>query len=105
MRLRLSDAIDFLEGRVIEDDRQIALADMRNRLVVATDDRSLNQVRNELAADFNGYAAGEMLFGPQIGATTAAAGTYRITLTANGRSYEGSITIRDDPMMTEHGGR
>ena len=105
MRLRLSDAIDFLEGRVIEDDRQIALADMRNRLVVATDDRSLNQVRNELAADFNDYAAGEILFGPQIGATIAATGTYRITLTANGRSYEGSITIRDDPMMTEHGGR
>ncbi len=105
MHRRLSDAIDFLEGRVIEDDKHIALADMRNRLVVATDDRSLNQVRNELAADFNGYAAGEMLFGPQVGATTAAEGTYRLILIVNGQRYEGSVTIRDDPMIAEHGGR
>ncbi len=105
MQQRLAEAIDFLEGRVIEDDKRIALAGLRNRLVVATDDRALNQVRNELAADFNGYADGRTLFGPQIGSTTAEPGTYRVTLTVNGESYEGSITVRDDPLMAEHGGR
>ena len=69
------------------------------------DDGSLNAIRNELAANFNGYAAGEMLFGPQIGPTTAEPNTYRITLTVDGQSYEGSVTIRDDPLATKHGGR
>jgi photosystem II stability/assembly factor-like uncharacterized protein len=105
MNERLVDAINFLDGRVIEEDKRQQLTRLRVQLADADNDRALNGIRNELAADFNGYADGRTLFGPQIGAITAGAGTYRITLTVDGQSYEGSITIRDDPMMTEHGGR
>ena len=52
-----------------------------------------------------GGGTGDMLFGPQIGSTTAEAGTYRVTLTIGDQSYEGTITIREDPLMAEHGGR
>ena len=58
-------------------------------------------VRDQLAADFNGYAEGRLLFGPQIGPTQAAAGVYRVTLTVNGVSYEGALTVRDDPLKAE----
>ena len=69
------------------------------------DEVGLHRVRNELAADFNGYAEGKTLLGPQIGSTTAESGTYRVTLTVGGETYEGSITVRDDPMTLEHRGR
>jgi hypothetical protein len=105
MNERLVDAINFLDGRVIETDKRQQLARLRVQLADADNDGALNQIRDELAADFNGYAAGRMLFGPQISASTAEAGTYRVTLTVDGESYEGSITIRDDPMMAEHGRR
>jgi len=105
MNERLVDAINFLDGRVIEADKQQQLARLRVQLADADNDGALNQIRDELAADFNGYAAGRMLFGPQIGASTAEAGTYRVTLTVDGESYEGIVTVRDDPMMAEHGGR
>jgi len=62
-------------------------------------------VRVELVTDFNGQAAGRPLFGTPIGNTTAAAGTYRVTLRVNGQTLEGTVTVRDDPMKTEHGGR
>ena len=105
MRQRLTDAIIFLQGQVIEDSKQQQLTKLAGEIANADDDGSLNAIRNELAADFNGYAAGEMLFGPQIGPVTAEPNTYRITLTVDGQSYEGSVTIRDDPLATKHAGR
>ena len=105
MRQRLTDAIIFLQGQVIEDSKQQQLTRRAGEIANADDDGSLNAIRNELAADFNGYAAGEMLIGPQIGPTTAEPNTYRITLTVDGQSYEGSVTIRDDPLATKHAGR
>ncbi len=105
MNERLVDAINFLDGRVIEADKRQQLARLRVQLADADNDGALNQIRDELAADFNGYAAGRMLFGPQISASTAEAGTYRVTVTVDGESYEGIVTVRDDPMMAEHGGR
>ncbi len=105
MNARLVDAINFLESRVIEEEKRQQLGQLRVRVAEADTDIALNRVRNELAADFNGYADGELLFGPQIGSTTAEAGTYRLTLTVNGQTHEGTITVRDDPLMGEHGGR
>ena len=105
MRQRLTDAIIFLQGQVIEDSKQQQLTRRAGEIANADDDGSLNAIRNELAANFNGYAAGEMLFGPQIGPTTAEPNTYRITLTVDGQSYEGSVTIRDAPLATKHSGR
>jgi hypothetical protein len=105
MRQRLATAIVFLKGRVIENDKQQQLTTLAGHVGNADDDGALNTIRNELAADFNGYGGGEMLFGPQIGPTTAAANTYRVTLTVDSKSYEGSVTIRDDPLTTQHGRR
>ncbi len=105
MNERLVNAVNFLDDRVIEEDKRQQLGRMRVLLGDADNDGALNRVRDELAAGFNGYADGRTLFGPQIGSTTAAAGTYRVTLTVDGQAYEGSITVREDPLVAEHGGR
>ena len=105
MSARLVDAIDFLESKVIEGEKQEQLTRLRLQAAEANTENALNRVRNELAAGFNGYAEGEMLFGPQIGSTEAAAGTYRVTLTVDGQAHTGTLTVREDPMMAEHSGR
>ena len=105
MASRLDAAITFLDGRVVEPARRQQLGRLRTALAAASTDAALNQVRLELVTDFNGQAAGRPLFGTPIGNTTAAAGTYRVTLRVNGQTLEGTVTVRDDPMRAEHGGR
>ena len=102
---RLTAALTFLDGRVVDATKRQQLARLRDRLAGADTDRALNAVRNELAADFNGYAAGRVLFGPQLGSSQAKPGTYRVALTVGGFTHIGSITIREDPLMAEHGRR
>ncbi len=105
MATRLDAAITFLDGRVVETARRQQLGRLRTALAAASTDAALNQVRLELVTDFNGQAAGRPLFGMPIGTATAGAGTYRVTLRINGQTLEGTLTVRDDPMMAEHGGR
>ena len=98
-------AIAFLDGRVADATRRQQLGRLRTALTAASTDAALNRVRLELVTDFNGEAAGRPLFGSPIGNSTAGAGTYRVTLRVNGQTLEGTVTVRDDPMMAEHGGR
>ena len=101
MRNRLEAAIDLISSKGVDADQREQLADLGDELRGANSDQALNSVRNRLAADFNGYAEGRMLFGPQIGQMEAAAGVYRVTLTVNGVAHEGSLTVRDDPLKTK----
>jgi len=101
MKVRLEAAIELISGKDVDADQRGQLATLREDLGRADSDQELNSVRNQLAVDFNGYAEGRMLFGPQIGQTEAAAGVYRVTLTVNGVTHEGSLTVRDDPLKTE----
>lgn len=101
MRTRLEAAIELVSGKDVDSEERTQLADLREELRGASSDQELNSVRNQLAAAFNGYAEGRMLFGSQIGQTDAAAGVYRVTLTVNGVSHEGSLTVRDDPLKAE----
>ena len=105
MAARLDAAIAFLDGRVADATRRQQLGRLRTALTAASTDAALNRVRLELVTDFNGEAAGRPLFGSPIGNSTAGAGTYRVTLRVNGQTLEGTVTVRDDPMMAEHGGR
>ena len=101
MRNRLEAAIGLISGKNVDSRERSRLGELSDELSGAVSDQELNSVRNQLAADFNGYAEGRVLFGPQIGPTQAAAGVYRVTLTVNGVSYEGALTVRDDPLKTE----
>lgn len=101
MRNRLESAMAFISGKGLDSEERAVLEGLRNELGRAENDQALNSVRNRLVADFNGYAEGRMLFGPQIGQTQAAAGVYRVTLTVNGVRHEGNLTVRDDPLKTE----
>ncbi len=105
MRDRLAAAIDYLDTVVIEADMRQRLTTLRGELGGADNDRALNATRNALVAEFNGYAPGGEFFGPQIGSSEAGPGTYRVTLHVGGQTLEGSVTVRDDPLMAEHGGR
>ena len=101
MKDRLEAAIELITGKALDSEERGRLTTLRDALRGADSDQELNSVRNQLSTDFNGYAEGRMLFGPQIGQTEAAAGVYRVTLTVNGVTHEGSLTVRDDPLKTE----
>ena len=101
MRNRLGAAIEFISGKDVDREQRAQLATLRDELDGADSDQDLNSVRNQLAEHFNGYAEGRVLFGPQIGQTDAGAGVYRVSLTVNGVTHEGSLTVRDDPLKTE----
>jgi len=100
-RNRLESAIDLISRKGPDPDKLAQLASLRDELGGADDDGTLNSVRNQLATDFNRYAEGRPLFGPQIGESEAAPGVYRVTLTVNGVTHEGSLIVRDDPLKTE----
>ncbi|HEX9729439.1 MAG TPA: hypothetical protein VGA37_13110 [Gemmatimonadales bacterium] len=70
----------------------------------ATTVRDLFQVREQLLAysQVAGDRAFFGLFGDELTAIEAAAGTYRVTITVDGRDYAGTITVRDDPLLS-HG--
>ena len=86
-----------------DDARTLLLDHLRHigvRLDGAATYRDLFQVREQLLAyshvvddrAFFGF------YGEELTATTAAAGTYRVTVTVDGRSYVGKVTVRDDPL-------
>ncbi len=60
----------------------------------------LNTVRRALAGDFAVYAGGQPFFGPKIENTIAPAGEYRILLTVGDTRVEGSLVVRDDPLVS-----
>ncbi len=43
--------------------------------------------------------------GSPSGSTAAQSGTSRVTLKINGQTLEGTVTVRDGPMIAEHGRR
>jgi hypothetical protein len=101
MKTRLETAIELISGKNLDSGQRVRLGELRDELRTAERDLQLNSVRNQLAAEFNGYAEGRMLFGPQIGPTEAAPGLYRMLLTVNGQTHEGTLTVRADPLKTE----
>jgi hypothetical protein len=101
MRDRLEAAMDLISGKGVDAEQRAQLARLRERLRNADTDAALNSVRSQLVTDFNGYAEGRMLFGPQMGPTEATAGVYRVMLTVDGVTHQGSLTVRDDPLKAE----
>jgi len=105
MNQQLRRAIEFLKGRVIDADLIKQLGELQQQLDSADNDRALNRIRDTLVKEFNGFAAGTILFGSPIGPQTAAAGTYRIRVTADGETHESTVTVREDPILLEQSNR
>jgi hypothetical protein len=115
----LHDVMDRLSQRVRKQEEKQKLAELRKRLDEASTeepapkaedeserdararhpDNILNQIRRDLVWSFSIYAGGEPFFGDKLGPVEATAGEYRVVLRVEGRSHEGSLTLRDDPLI------
>jgi hypothetical protein len=51
--------------------------------------------------DFSIYAGGKPFFGEKLKSREAPAGDYRVRLTVDGKTVEGVLTLRKDPMVTQ----
>jgi hypothetical protein len=98
-KVRLGKAADELSSLVKTDPEQKVLSEMKGRLNEAKTDRDLMRIHRQMTGEFAFYSEGRDLFGPALASTDAPAGTYQVILTVNGRSYSGTITIRNDPLL------
>jgi len=112
--------MDRLSPLVTKPEETQKLADLRTRLDEASTndpppkteeeserdvrerhpDNLLNQIRRDLVWNFSIYAGGKPFFGDKFGPVVAPAGEYPVTLWVDGKSYEGSVTLRDDPLVS-----
>ena len=115
----LSDVMDRLSPLVSKPEEKQKLADLVKRLDEASTedpppkteeeserearerhpDNLLNQIRRDLVWSFSIYAGGKPFFGDKLGPVVAPAGEYSVTLWVDGKSYEESVTLRDDPLI------
>ena len=93
-RLSLRVARADLLRRLEELNGELGQIDMQGERVA----RALNRVRSALVGEFATYAAGRELFGPRLGPTQAAAGTYRVVLEVNGQRQDRELMVREDPL-------
>lgn len=99
---RYTDAVysDLSDARQLSLDH---LAAIKIQLTGGTSSRDLNNVREQLLAfsQIVGDRAFFGFYGDELNPTPASAGKYRVTVTMDGRSYAGEITVREDPLMDE----
>ena len=101
-REHLRRAVEYIQGSVDEEHDWEQLRDLERVQRNPPTDRILNDVRGELVRDFNEKAPGRPIFGEKIGPTDAGAGEYRVRLTVDGKTVEGSITVREDPLVSRN---
>ena len=62
----------------------------------------MNNIRQQLIENFRAYAGGKPLFGEALGRSQPApAGNYQVTLTFDGKTVTGKITIRNGPLLNK----
>ncbi|MFC1561734.1 hypothetical protein ACFL4Q_01930 [candidate division KSB1 bacterium] len=98
-RSRLEDIIEELGGRVTNDIDREQLVYISHELTTARSVRETNAVRQSLIENFAHFGGGIELFGFPLQPTPAPSGIYRITVTADGRTVSGTLTVRDDPIL------
>ncbi|MFC1729214.1 WD40/YVTN/BNR-like repeat-containing protein [candidate division KSB1 bacterium] len=98
-RSRLEDIIEELGGRVTNDIDREQLVYISHELTTARSVRETNAVRQSLIENFAHFGRGIELFGFPLQPTPAPSGIYRITVTADGRTVSGTLTVRDDPIL------
>jgi photosystem II stability/assembly factor-like uncharacterized protein len=96
---RLIRILDELEGLVKTNDEKAEIFKLRESVVKAQDERSLGSVHRQLTRNFAAFSQGRDFFGPSLQQPEASAGEYKITLTVDGKTYTGKLTIRNDPLL------
>jgi hypothetical protein len=100
-KIRLIKATDELSTLVESDLEKKALSNVQEGLEKAKTDRELTRIHRQMVREFAFYSEGRDLFGPSLTSTDAPAGTYQVILVVEGQSFEGNITIRNDPLLKE----
>jgi hypothetical protein len=96
---RLETSINELLLLAKSDPEQKVLSEVQERLKNAKTDRDLTRIYRQMTGEFGFYSEGRDLFGPGLAPINAPAGTYRITLSVDGHSVNGTISIRNDPLL------
>jgi len=100
-RSTMNSAIDVVGKELKSRKDKALLAGIREELVKAVSAEDLNSVYVKLTFNFGQYAKGGNLFGNLLNSSVKALpGTYRIILEVDGSSYESSVTLRKDPVLT-----
>lgn len=95
---RLENVFSQLEERV-DKDRMELLDKLNKKFKSAETSEELNWVREQLIENFRVFAPRRNFFGDSLQGPDAETGTYRLTLTANGKTYTRYLTIRKDPLL------
>ena len=96
---RLTKATNELSSLVESEAEKKALSNVLDGLKMAKTDRELTRIHRQMIREFAYYSEGRDLFGPSLTSTDAPAGTYHVILKVDGQSFDGKITIRDDPLL------
>jgi hypothetical protein len=96
---RLGKIIQELSALVKKTSEKNKLKDLKARLNKAQSEQALTMVHRQLTRNFGFYSEGRDLFGSQLRNFTAPAGEYRVTLTIAGKTAEGKLCIRNDPLL------
>ncbi len=119
-KTHLSDVMDRLAGMVRKAEEREKLEALRKRLHEAStedppekteeDDEDvdhpddvLNEIRRDLVWEFSIYANGKPFFGEKLRPREAPAGEYRTTLYVGDETYNGDLTVREDPLVEKRG--
>lgn len=98
-KARLVKSLSELLSLAISAPEQKVLSEMQERLKKAKTDRDLMRIHRQMTSEFSIYSEGRDLFGPPLASKNAPAGTYRVTLTVDGRPFHGTVSIRNDPLL------
>jgi len=95
---KLENAFSQLKERLNLEQRKI-LDGLYLEFEKAETPDDLNAIREQLLEKFRIFAPRRNIFGEPLRGPDAGAGIFRVTLNANGRSYMGYLSVRNDPLL------
>ena len=98
-KTRLGESLAELSSLIRSDSERKALSKLHGLLKVASSDRGLTSLYRQMTREFAYYSEGKDLFGQALASKDAPAGTYRIVFTVDGQAFNGTISLRNDPIL------
>ena len=96
----MEDVFSQLKERVGKD-RMNLLDRLYKEFKSAKKTDELNEIREQLIENFRVFVERRNFFGESLRGPQAEAGTYRLILTAGGKSYTRYLAIRNDPLLKD----
>jgi hypothetical protein len=99
-RTTMVSAVKEVEKEIKTKDEKVLLGQIKEEIEKASSVISLNAAYVRLTYNFGQYARGTNLFGNMLNESVKAIpGTYRVIMEVDGKEYESTVTLREDPLM------